>query len=323
MFSDPRTSACVQGAESAKGADPAMPPPIHTVVSRPGPVERRILERLAPIASEHRRIAAAVALRTLETEARPGGRSTMLLLHGRGHCAALWAPVIEALAPERRVIAADLPGFGHSAMSDAIVTGPEDALARFVDPIEALASNEGPLVVVGHSLGGLVALELALRGRAPVKALVLVCAMGLGPYMAPSARAYLRFGPERVARVNRVLGRSTSGLSSRVDADLSGLRSELHLGRGRGEQAKRVFDRMVPMFGPVFHRRDRLDAVEIPSLLVWGSRDDAFPLPVAIDATARIADAKLEVLETGHSPHLEDPDRVVALVRDFVSARGL
>ncbi|MBK6518164.1 MAG: alpha/beta fold hydrolase [Polyangiaceae bacterium] len=293
---------------------------IFTVVSRPGPVEERILGRLAPIATDHRALGAGVSLRALST--KPGAKTPVVLLHGRGHGATVWEPFIRAFAPERRVLALDLPGFGHSGFLGEAPSDREQALARFVDPIEAVVREQGPAVVVGHSLGGLVALELALRRAAELPALVLIDAMGLGPYVTPRARAYLRAGPERLLKLSRLVGK-TSRLSGGVSGESAALREELYLARGVTPPGRRAFDALLPLIGAPLHRRDRLGEVTAPTLLVWGERDEAFPLPVAVDARARMPEAVLSVIDAGHSPHLERPTETLEAVRAFLQSRGL
>lgn len=298
---------------------------IFTVVSQPGPVERKILEKMAPIASEKRRVGAGVALRTIEAVHPSSKKTAAVLLHGRGHAAPIWAPVLEQLAKERSVFAFDLPGFGHSGIREAPPTSAEEGLALFVDPVEGvLCAQDAPwgadeVVLVGHSLGGLVALEIALRGRVNVAGLVLIGAMGLGPYVTPTARAYLRAGPERIARVSALLGLGPA----RDQADpMSELRRELHLVRRRERvSAKQAFDAMLPLFGDTLHRRDRLREITVPTLLVWGHEDEAFPLPIAMDTSTRMIGSELEVMRGKHSPHLEDAAAVSARVIRFLDER--
>ncbi len=328
MFSDlsqrhPKTADLVAslrsyvflGADEMRAADDV----IHTAVSRPGPVEASILAGLGEGFVVRPRVGAGVALRTVESAALPGERPTLFFLHGRGHAATMWARWLAALAGEHRVVAIDLPGFGHSGAGE-VAPGAEGGLDFFVSPVEAVARTEGPIVLVAHSLGALVALEIALRGRCDVRGLVLVGAMGLSPIILPAARAYLRLGPERLSRLAARFGAAAPRLSaaSSTDEDLAALRRELALVRRGRPAATRAFDAMVPIFGPVFHRRDRLAEVAAPTLLLWGSDDEAFPLPIAIDAATRIPRAKLEVVGRGHSPHLEVPDLCIAKVRAFL-----
>jgi len=287
---------------------------IFTVVSRPGPVERRILDGLLPEIEVHRRVGAGVSLRTLEGGTGP----TVVFLHGRGHAASIWAPILRAFVNAWRVVAIDLPGFGHSGAPPCDASTPEEGLSYFVTPVEDfLASLPGVadgLLVVGHSLGGLVALSIALGNRVPIRGLVLIGAMGLGPTMSVTSRVYLRSSPERIARFRARLMTSASART-----ELDALRVELLTARGGRPDASRAFDAMVPLVGPVFHVRDRLVEIAAPTLLLWGEHDEAFPLPLAIDARARLPHAELTVLRAPHSPHVSDPEAVISRIEPWLS----
>jgi pimeloyl-ACP methyl ester carboxylesterase len=295
---------------------------IFTVVSRPGPAEQRVLARLPGCATQKRRLGGDVALRTIEsTPATSSGAPTLVFLPGRGHSAAMWAPYIAAFRERAPVIAFDLPGFGHSGATSAPPRSQEEALSFFASPVEAALVGAGPLVIVGHSLGGLVACELALRGKLELAGLALIGSMGLSPYVTPRARAYLRVGPERLARIASRLRTSGPGVSHAAkDADMAALRHELHAVPGGRPLAKRAFDLLVPLFGDAISRRDRLAELALPLLLVWGDHDEAFPLPIAMAARALAPRAELEVLHAGHSPHLEVPDLVLARLESFIDA---
>ena len=289
----------------------SRPDSIFTVVSRPGPVERAILERMSPAFSSTRRVGAGVSLRVVE-----GGEGPLVvLLHGRGHAATMWASMLGPLAARHRVLAIDLPGFGHSGARPFSGHGPSDGLRFFAEPIGDLIAAAAPpegAIVIGHSLGGLVALSTALDRPKLVRGLGLVCAMGLGPEMSMRARLYLRSNPEAIARARSLVTR-------RPEHELDALRLELLGVRGGRPRARRAFDAMVPLIGPAFHLRDRLAEVKAPTLLVWGERDDAFPLPIAIDARARIPRATLAVLSTGHSPHVEDPLATLGAIEPWLA----
>lgn len=299
---------------------------IFTVVSQPGAVEHKLLEKMAPFASEKRRVGASVALRAIEAMHTSSNGTPVVLLHGRGHAAPVWAPFIEELAKERSVVAFDLPGFGHSAIREARPMSAEDGLALFVDPIEGAIPatptlEDKELVLVGHSLGGLVALEIALRGRLRVAGLVLIGSMGLGPYVTPYARTYLRAGPERLARISAMFGRKANA-GRAGPSEMNDLRRELHLVRRRERvSAKQAFDTMMPLVGDAFHRRERLREITIPTLLIWGDEDEAFPLPVAMDASTRIVASELEVVRGKHSPHIDQAPSVLARLSRFLDER--
>jgi pimeloyl-ACP methyl ester carboxylesterase len=285
----------------------------------PGPVEAHIVGQLAPLVeSRSHRLAGGGALQVLE-----GGEGPpVVLLHGRGHAAPMWFSYLTVLARGRRVLAMDLPGFGQSTAPEGQLRTGEDGVRFFTEPVEEvlLGLKPGPVVVVGHSLGGLVGLELALRGRVPVEKLVLIDAMGLGPEMTPLARAFFRAGPERVARVlgpklfDRVIPPPDTPLGRRLGM----LGYELlAIPDGRPRAAK-AFNTLVPLMGAVFHRREQLATVRQPVLLVWGEREDTLPVSLAVDAAKRLPAVRLLRVVAGHSPHLERPEVVLPAIKAFL-----
>ena len=106
------------------------------------------------------------------------GEPAVLLIHGLGAQWRVWLPTIPAIAASRRVIAPDLPGFGISTPADGPVS-----VEGFADVLDQLCDRLGlgPVVVVGSSLGGLIATELTLTHPKRVERLVLVGAAGIVP----------------------------------------------------------------------------------------------------------------------------------------------
>jgi pimeloyl-ACP methyl ester carboxylesterase len=283
--------------------------------STPGPVEASILADLSPTFRVRHVERDGASLRVLEGGAGP----PLVLVHGRGSAATTWFPLLPELARSRRVLAVDLPGFGGSLGHRFSGGGVEAARGFFVDPIEAwlLAEGIAAPAIAGHSLGGLVAVELALRGRVSPSALVLIGAMGVGPASTLASRLYFHLGPERVARA---LG---AGLHARAfpapDARQAALAHELYAVPGGRPDASRAFDLLLPLTGPAPHRRPRLGAIAAPSLVLWGDHDEVFPAPVAIAASAALPRAELRIEPLGHSPHLEDPARVSPILAGFLA----
>jgi pimeloyl-ACP methyl ester carboxylesterase len=279
----------------------------------PGPVEAELLGELAPgMSARVCPLRGGGALRLLEGGEGPA----VVLLHGRGNAASMWFPLLSELAREHRVLAVDLPGFGCSSAPGGAVRTAEEGLRFFVEPVEEVLSTlaPGPMTLVGHSLGGLVSLELALRGRVPVERLVLVDAMGLGPEMARDARLFFRVGPERVARVlgPKLFGRIAPLPDTPLNRKLAALGYELMTVPGGRPEATRAFNTLVPLTGGAFHRYERLGEVKQPTLLYWGEHDTVLPVSLAEAAVKVMPDARLVRVAAGHGPHLEQPDSLLS-----------
>ncbi|EPX63054.1 Menaquinone biosynthesis related protein, putative DHNA-CoA thioesterase [Cystobacter fuscus DSM 2262] len=298
------------------GSSPGRVPGSGSGIPPLGPVEAEVLGELAPgVVPRACPLAGGGTLRLLE-----GGEGPpLVLLHGRGSAASTWFPLLPALVREHRVLAVDLPGFGGSPAAPGPLRTAEDGLRFFVEPVEAVLSAlaPGPMTLVGHSLGGLVALELALRGRVPVERLVLVDAMGLGPEMAREARLYFRVGPERLARVlgPKLFGRIAPLPDTPHRHRLMALDYELMTVSGGRTRATRAFNTLVPLTGDVFHRRERLGEVKPPTVYLWGENDGVLPVSLAEAAVRAQPCARLVRVRTGHSPHLEQPECLLSALR--------
>ena len=287
-----------------------------------GPVEAAVLEALG------REVGPSFGVRHVDSRGgtlrviEAGQGPPLVAIHGRGSSAVTWAAVLPALARTRRVLAVDLPGFGSSRGFRFERGGAEEALAFFVDPVEAWIEAEGLLApaILGHSLGAFVAIELALRRRIAPSALVLIAPGGVGPEASFAARAFFRLGPERLAGV---LGPDRFGRLIGADSPpAAALTHEIHAVPGGRPDACRAFDLLVPLFGPAPNRRDRLGSIATPALVIGGDQDAALPSPLAIAASAALGQGELDIVDAGHSPHTEAPERVLARVEAFLARAG-
>ena len=291
---------------------------MRTRPAQPGPVERALLAELAPTFIARHVETPFGALRVLEGGSGPA----LILLNGRGNAATTWFPMLPALARSHRVLAVDLPGFGQSQSRRFRGGGFEAGLAFFTDAVESwiVAEHLQKAAIAGHSLGGLVTIELARRGHVTPSHLVLIGAMGLGSAMTHASRLFFRLGPERLARrLGRAAFERLNAPPSTPDGPrLGALGFELYSVRRGRPDASAAFDSMCPLFGPVPHRADSLPHIKVPTLVLWGDRDEVFPSPIAIAAAAALPNATLRIEPFGHSPHLEAPERVIALIEEHL-----
>ncbi|HEY1478952.1 MAG TPA: alpha/beta fold hydrolase [Gaiellales bacterium] len=252
--------------------------------------------------------------------------SPIVCLHAVGGSALLWRGVAPALAAHGRVLALDQAGFGETprAGRSAAVEPAHQLLSRFLR-----ATSARPAVLVGHSMGGAVALLQAAREPGSVRGLVLSSSLLPAAFEGASDRAavarYLRLRAEMRARaarrsltrrptLERVVADGLRGAAAEPDAvdDLL-IEDSLALVRagGRRESAAAFAQAARSTFALVTRpRRFRqvLDRVECPVLVLHGGRDRTIPLAFAQRAVRDHPGWRLEVFpELGHMLQLEDP----------------
>src|SRR3954451_3773974 len=260
-----------------------------------------------------------------------GDGPPLLLLHGIGNSAQTWAGVIEKLSAAHTVLAPDLLGHGSSdkPRGDYSIAGYANGMRDLLSVLDI-----EQVTVVGHSLGGGIALQFAYQFPERCARLVLVGSGGLGPELAaglrlatrPRAEAVLtalagvsgplRLGLRAVQEFGSAAGwRRVGALAEAGDALLA----------LKAVEARRAFLRtlrgVVDARGQAVTAIDRLYLADaIPMLVVWGSRDPIVPAAHAETVRALVPRARVEVFEgAGHWPHLDDPDRFCAALLDFVA----
>jgi len=255
----------------------------------------------------------------------------VVLLHGAGDNALDWRWVMPTLAATHRVYAPDLPGSPDSARPTADYSPAffERFVAAFVDALDI-----GRATFVGNSLGGLIALRLALSAPARVRALVLIDSAGLGHAVNPAftsvnvtglGEAVIPLWRTPAGAYQRAWGR-TAMLFARppgsVPREWLAEQCRLALSPGYLEAHLAVLRAQVGFGGQREVLLDRLPHLKIPTLVVWGAGDRVFPECQARVAVARLPEGSLAVVPgCGHMPHVECPDRFLAALDDFLSIR--
>ena len=237
-----------------------------------------------------------------------GGRGQPLIyLHGASTF--WWMPIHDRLATRRRVLLPVHPGFGASEGLDAIETM-EDLAFHTLDVLDALGLDR--VDVVGLSLGGWLAAELAVRHPARVGRLVLVDAAEIrvpgvataDPFMMPPPKVRELMFHDPTTLVARTIIPDAPP-PERLEAAL----------RGR-EAAARLLWNPAQQFRKLTSRLWRISA---PTLVVWGREDRLLPLPYGEAYARGIRGARLEVLDScGHLPPFEQPERLADIVLGFL-----
>ncbi|MDQ3863181.1 MAG: alpha/beta fold hydrolase [Actinomycetota bacterium] len=252
----------------------------------------------------------------------------LVLLHGAGDNSLDWRWVLPALAREHRVYAPDLPGSSDSARpaTDYSPAFFERFVAAFVE-----ALGTGAATFVGNSLGGLIALRLALSEPARVRALILVDGAGLGSAVNPLftsvnipllGEAPMPFWRTRAGAYQRAWGR-TALLFTHPPRSVprQWLAEQCRLAQSPGylEAHLSVLRAIVSPLGQREVLVDRLPSLKIPTLVVWGERDRVFPQSQAREAVTHLPEGSLSLIpDCGHMPHVECPDRFLGALDGFL-----
>lgn len=252
-----------------------------------------------------------VHVRALRTGA---GDTTVFLLHGYGESLLAYRGLIGPLAQRFRVIAIDLPGSGLSEkpasyVLDSIVSELSDFLDR---------SSQGPVVLVGHSMGGEIAAALALKRPDRIRLLVLIAPAGLGLGFGLSGEPFTQRQGELAAWSLKARELVVPNRDSKWIADPPQLPpgvSSSAADRAAAVATLRDFD-----FSAL---TDRFRQIRQPTLLIWGRLDPLIPVGIGRQIAAAIPNSRLVVLgNSWHRPHVEQPERVVEEIERFLSSEA-
>ena len=259
-----------------------------------------------------------------------GDGPAVVLVHGITSSSRTWRTVVPGLAERFTVIVPDLLGHGQSGKPRG-----DYSLGAYASGVRDLLGVLGvpKATVVGHSLGGGIAMQFAYQFPERLDRLVLVDSGGLGGEVALALRAATLPGAEIVMPllfqpVTRGIGRATGRVLGRFgrggSANLRGLMEGLDsLADG---DARRAFIHtarsVIDPKGQRVDARDRLYlSADVPILIVWGEDDRIIPAAHGRRAHQLMPDSRLELFPgAGHFPHNDDPARFVAVLTDFVES---
>ena len=257
-----------------------------------------------------------------------GQGPVLLLLHGLGCDHTTWDPIIDALAEHHTVIAPDLLGHGVSAKPRA-----DYSIGGYANGMRDLLTVLGieTVSVVGHSLGGGVAMQFAYQFPERTERMILLAPGGIGPDVTPAIRAVtlpffrqwmglLTLPGIRHVGVLGLRGLAATGIPA--TRDLGEVAAIYDSFRDPATRAaiSHVVRSVIDWKGQIVTMADRAYlTTAMPMCVIWGTEDHVIPASHAEIARAIAPGAEVElVARAGHFPHRDHPDHVVRLISDFV-----
>ncbi len=258
-----------------------------------------------------------------ETASQP-----LVFVHGLSGCWSNWLEQLPVLAAQHRVITLDLPGFGYSPMpaQRISIAGYARLLDRLLGELRIDAA-----AVVGNSMGGFIAAELAIAFPQRVERLVLISAAGVSttnhPGTTRAVPALTLLNPALAAGAAWVAGKSSvlarrahlrDALLNVVVRHPSRLPAALAAEQLRGAGKPGFLQGLEAILH--YDVRERLPEIACPTLIVWGDGDRLIPVRDADVFAELIPDSRKVIFEdTGHMAMLERPAAFNALLEDFLA----
>jgi pimeloyl-ACP methyl ester carboxylesterase len=237
------------------------------------------------------------------------GDTTLVFLHGFGESLMAWRPLLDRFDRHYRILAFDLPGFGLSDKPAGLYD--YASYLRWLDDFIARATS-GPLVLIGHSMGGQLAAGLALQHPDRVVAMVLIAPAGDGisPLLSDSEGIASPATTWVVSALGYVLPEHDSTWLREPPADLA-------YQPVQDSAAARAVRQVLGHFDFAAVGTD-FSAIRQPVLLIWGREDPTIPFEIGERIADQLPCRRFVPLLALHRPHQSLPDTVAAEIRVFL-----
>ena len=243
-----------------------------------------------------------------------GTSKHLLFLHGLGSSSDRWIDIPEAFSRRYHAVAVDLIGFGGSDMPHLNYT--INAFREFVlDFMSSIQIDDGKTTILGHSLGGYIAAEIAIENRSMVDSLVLIDSSGMLDKPTPLLNEYLEAAisasHEKVMKVfEQLVAQSWRVIPILVD---------VFINRINRPGAKHAFESAFLNSTNTQIGLDRLKGIrDVPTLIVWGENDNLIPIEHSKLFEQTIKNSSLEIVkDAGHAPYAEKPAIVSEILHEF------
>jgi pimeloyl-ACP methyl ester carboxylesterase len=241
-----------------------------------------------------------------------GSGEFVLLMHGLGGSIESWENNVDELAKSMRVIAIDLPGFGLSdkPKMNYTIKFYREFVVRFLKQLQL-----GQASIVGSSLGGHVAAEVAINHPSLVKKLVLISPAGALPRSFKGSPALWKYVKVVSAKSVQQVKQALSAVDSKPVDDSY---AQLVYQKMSMPGAKEAFLSALAGSAKAPRLNRRLNKIKAPTLLLWGKEDYMIPVKF-VEPFVGMKNCRVVMLEEcGHRPHFERPQLFNRIVADFL-----
>lgn len=225
-------------------------------------------------------------------------------------------PLVERMSKSNKVIVASHPGFGLSSRPD-FVTTIEDVVYAYLDLIEALDLKE--VTLVGASIGGWIAAELAVRGSSRFAKLVLIDAFGIKVGNREDRSVFDIFGLTNDELPGVLFSTREAGLAAMHNLAFPDLPPEAATRYAQNRETLTLYGWAPTLYNSKLQRR--LARVKLPAFVLWGEKDHVASADYGRAYAAAIEGAKFEIVPgAGHLGYYENPDEYAKRTQAFLSA---
>jgi len=249
-------------------------------------------------------------------EAGKDHSKSIILVHGIGdEAASIWIKLMKMLAQSYHVVAFDLPGFGKSDIQNVLYS--PDKYSKFIKWIKD-SKTTGPVIILGHSLGGALALHFAATYPDLVESLIIIDAVGI-LHRAAYSKDFLHIKENEnwpwlinksLEKPFRFVNKLTGKTIEKMESEDSSIQINTIL---NNEFLRMVFlggkpSAIAGLAVSDFDFSELIEKVTAPTLIIWGENDSIAPIRTAKILTAKLKRTHLEIIQqTGHAPMVESP----------------
>ncbi len=239
----------------------------------------------------------------------------VLFIHGLGSSADVWLNIPDIMSSDFHVISIDLPGFGISdkPQMDYTLEKFTEILTNFINQI---GINNGKISIVGHSLGGYIAAEIAIKNKHLIEKLVLIDSSGMleepTPLLEKYFEASMNPSEDSVKKVFEEMLADPTKISSKI--------VKIFISRMNLPNSKNAFQSTLENSANTQIGLPRLKLIDdIPTLILWGEKDSAIPLVHSQKFKDALKNSQISIISnTGHAPFVEKPNLVCKMLQKFL-----